>query len=81
MDVDHLPIEKISELADQATDPILKLYSAKITSKLREDPDNLLRSWPAIDPSKANRGAAWLASQFILNAPWLPKESHPDIID
>ena len=25
MDVDHLPIEKISELADQATDPILKL--------------------------------------------------------
>ena len=81
MDVDHLPIEKISELADQATDPILKLYSAKITSKLREDPDNLLRSWPAIDPSKANRGAAWLASQFILNSPWLPKESHPDIID
>ena len=32
MDVDHLPIEKISELADQATDPILILYSAKITS-------------------------------------------------
>ena len=28
MDVDHLPIEKISELADQATDPFLKLYSA-----------------------------------------------------
>lgn len=81
MDVDHLPIEKISELADQATDPILKLYSAKITSKLREDPDNLLRSWPAIDPSQATRGAAWLASQFILNSPWLPEESHPDIID
>lgn len=81
MDVDHLPIEKLSELADQATDPILKLYSAKITSKLREDPDNLLRSWPAIDPSKANRGAAWLASQFILNAPWLPEESHSDILD
>lgn len=80
MDVDHLPIDKISSVADQAPDSVLELYAEKITAKLREDPDNLLRSWPAIDPTQANRGAAWLASQFIQNSAWLPGDSHSDLL-
>jgi len=81
MDVDHLPIDKISSVADQAPDSVLELYAEKITAKLREDPDNLLRSWPAIDPTQANRGAAWLASQFIQNSAWLPDDSHSDLLN
>ncbi len=80
LDVDHLPIDKISSVADQAPDSVLELYAEKITTKLREDPDNLLRSWPAIDPTQANRGAAWLASQFIQNSAWLPDDSHGDLL-
>jgi hypothetical protein len=81
LDVDHLPIEKISEIAEMAPDSVLSLFSEKVTNKLREDPDNLIKSWPAIDPNQANRGAAWLASKFIHNSPWLPDESHSDILD
>jgi len=81
MDVDHLPIDKISSVADQAPDSVLELYAEKITAKLRDDPDNLLRSWPAIDPVQANRGAAWLASQFIQNSAWLPDDSHGEILN
>ena len=80
LDLDHLPIERISELADQAPESVKKVFSATITSKLRADPDNLLRSWPAIDPTQANSGAAWLASHFIQNSAWLPKEAYSDIL-
>ncbi len=81
LDMDYLPIDRISELADLAPDSVLKVYASKITTKLREDPDNLLRSWPAIDPAQASRGAAWVASQFIQNSAWLPEESHKDLIE
>ena len=80
LDLDYLPIEKISELADQAPESVKRIFSKKITSKLREDPNNLLRSWPAIDPSQANSGAAWLASHFIQNSAWLPEEVYSDIL-
>tara|TARA_B100001250_G_scaffold26939_1_gene22247 strand:- start:192 stop:2819 length:2628 start_codon:yes stop_codon:yes gene_type:complete len=80
LDFDHLPIERISELADKAPESVKHIFSETITTKLRRNPDNLLRSWPAIDPSRANRGAAWLASHFIQNSAWLPKESYSDII-
>ena len=81
LDVDYLPIERISEIADQAPGSVKSVFSDKITIKLREDPDNLLRSWPAIDPNQANSGAAWLASHFIHNSAWLPRESYPDLLD
>ncbi len=81
LDVDYLPIERISEIADQAPESVKSVFSDKITIKLREDPDNLLRSWPAIDPNQANSGAAWLASLFIQNSAWLPRESYPDLLD
>ena len=81
LDVDYLPIERISEIADQAPESVKSVFSDKITIKLREDPDNLLRSWPAIDPNQANSGAAWLASHFIQNSAWLPRESYPDLLD
>ena len=80
LDLDHLPIERISELADQAPESVKQVFSEIITSKLRADPDNLLRSWPAIDPTQANSGAAWLASHFIQNSAWLPKEAYSDIL-
>jgi len=80
LDLEHLPIERISELADQAPESVKQIFSETITTILRADPDNLLRSWPAIDPSHANSGAAWLASHFIQNSAWLPKEAYPDIL-
>ena len=80
LDLDYLPIEKISELANHAPESVRRIFSDKITAKLREDPDNLLRSWPAIDPNQANIGAAWLASHFIQNCAWLPEESYSDLI-
>ena len=80
LDLDYLPIERISELADNAPESVKLVFSETITSILRADPDNLLRSWPAIDPTHANRGAAWLASHFIQNSAWLPKEAYPDIL-
>ncbi len=80
LDTDHLPIDKISSLAQTATDPVLNLFGENITAKLQQDPDNLIRSWPAIDPSEADRGSSWLASKFIENSPWLPEESHEDLL-
>ncbi len=80
LDLDYLPIERISELADQAPDSVKQVFSETITSILRADPDNLLRSWPAIDPNHANSGAAWLASHFIQNSAWLPEEVYSDIL-
>jgi hypothetical protein len=80
LDLDYVPIEKISELANQAPKSVKEIFSRTLTSKLRESPDNLLRSWPAIDPSQANSGASWLASHFIQNSAWMPKETHHDII-
>ncbi len=80
LDLDYLPIEKISELADQAPESVKGIFSQNITAKLRENPDNLLRSWPAIDPRQANSGASWLASHFIQNSAWLPEETHSDIL-
>ena len=80
LDLDYLPIEKISEIANQAPESVRRIFSEKITAKLREDPDNLLRSWPAIDANQANIGAAWLASHFIQNCAWLPEESYSDLI-
>lgn len=81
LDIDFLPIERISEIANQAPESVKRIFSEKITNKLRQDPDNLLRSWPAIDPNQANSGAAWLASHFIQNSAWLPSESYPDLLD
>ena len=80
LDMDYLPIERISELAEQAPESVKQVFSETITSILRADPDNLLRSWPAIDPNQANSGAAWLASHFIHNSAWLPKEAYSDIL-
>jgi DNA-binding transcriptional ArsR family regulator len=80
LDLNHLPIERISELADQAPESVKKVFSETISSKLRDDPDNLLRSWPAIDPNQANSGAAWLASHFIQNSAWLPQEAYSNIL-
>lgn len=80
LDLDYVPIEKVSELAHQAPKSVKEIFSRTITSKLRENPDNLLRSWPAIDPSQANSGASWLASHFIQNSAWMPEETHHDII-
>ncbi|MEC7688924.1 MAG: hypothetical protein VX514_07735, partial [Candidatus Thermoplasmatota archaeon] len=80
LDLDYVPIEKISELANQAPKSVKEIFSRSLSFKLRENPDNLLRSWPAIDPNQANSGDSWLASHFIQNSAWLPEETHHDII-
>ena len=80
LDLDYVPIEKISELANQAPKSVKEIFSRSLSLKLRENPENLLRSWPAIDPNQANSGDSWLASHFIQNSAWLPEETHNDII-
>jgi len=81
LNIDYLPMDKLSIIANQTSEAVLEIYSKKISSKLRENSDYLLKSWPAIDSSKADRGASWLAAEFITNSPWLPHESHLNLLD
>ena len=80
MDLDDLPLERLSEVADEAPDSVLQEFSRKIASRLRKDPDAALRTRPAADPKQATRGAAWVAAQLLSNAPWLPEHMHPDLL-
>ncbi len=80
MDLDDLPLERLSEVADEAPDSVLVKFSRKITSRLRQDPDAALRTRPATDPKQATRGAAWVAAQLLSNAPWLPEHMHSDLL-
>jgi len=80
MNLDDLPLERLSEVADEAPDLVLKEFSKKITSRLRQDPDAALRTRPAEDPKQATRGASWVAAQLLSNAPWLPEHMHSDLL-
>ena len=80
MNLDDLPLERLSEVADEAPDSILEEFSKKITNRLRQDSDAALRTRPATDPKQATRGAAWVAAQLLSNAPWLPEHMHSDLL-
>jgi len=80
MNLDDLPLERLSEVADEAPDLVLEEFSKKITSRFRQDPDAALRTRPAEDPKQATRGASWVAAQLLSNAPWLPDHMHSDLL-
>ncbi len=80
MDLDNLPLERLSEVAEEAPDSVLVEFSSKLTMKFREDPETALRTRPATDPKDASRGAAWVASQLLSNAPWLLEHMHADLL-
>jgi hypothetical protein len=79
-DLDFIPLERLSELADEAPEMVLNHYSIEIQRKIREKPEIALRIRPAVDPSAASKGAAWVAAQFLANAPWIPIEMHEDLL-
>ena len=81
MNLDNLPLERLSEIAEEAPDSVLAEFSIKMTAKLREDQETALRTRPATDPKDASRGAAWVAAQLLSNAPWLPEHMHSDLLN
>ena len=80
MDMDDLPLERLSEVADEAPDAVLQEFATKIASRLRTDSEAALRTRPATDPKEATRGVSWVAAQMLSNAPWLPEHMHSDLL-
>ncbi|GIT75441.1 MAG: hypothetical protein Ct9H300mP30_5030 [Methanobacteriota archaeon] len=70
----------LSEVADEAPDPVLQEFATKIASRLRTDSEAALRTRPATDPKEATRGVSWVAAQMLSNAPWLPEHMHSDLL-
>ena len=80
LDLENLPLERLSEIADEAPDAVLTEFSDKLTGILRTNPEKALRMRPASDPKNANRGDSWVAAQLMSNAPWLSEHLHSDLI-
>ena len=80
-DLDHIPLDKLAELADNATDEILEYFAEKLEKKIREEHETAIRTRPAIDPIDASKGTAWVAAQFLSNAAWIPEDLHEDLVN
>tara|TARA_B100000029_G_scaffold126054_1_gene119692 strand:- start:4492 stop:7101 length:2610 start_codon:yes stop_codon:yes gene_type:complete len=80
LDLEDLPLERLSEIADEAPDPVLSEFSEKLQTILRSNPEKALRMRPASDPKNASRGDSWVAAQLLSNAPWLSEHLHSDLI-
>ncbi len=80
LDLEDLPLERLSEIADEAPDTVLAEFSEKLTGILRTNPEKALRMRPASDPKSASRGDSWVAAQLMSNAPWLSIHLHSDLI-
>ena len=78
--LDDLPLERLSEIADEAPDSVLGDFSVKLEQILRSNPEKALRMRPASDPKNASRGDSWVAAQLLSNAPWLSDNLHSDLI-
>lgn len=79
-DIDHIPLDKLAEIADEATEEILDYFAKKLEKKIREERETTIRTRPAIDPIDASRGTAWVAAQFLANAAWIPSNLHQDLV-
>ena len=79
-DIDHIPLDKLAELADQATEEILDYFAKKLEGKIREEHETAIRTRPATDPIDASSGTAWVAAQFLSNAAWIPETLHEDLV-
>ena len=80
LDLDDLPLERLSEIADEAPDSVLTEFAAKLQNILRSNPEKALRMRPASDPKNATRGDSWVAAQLLSSAPWLSQNLHSDLI-
>ena len=81
LELEDLPLERLSEIADEAPDSVLGEFSSKLTGILRSNPEKALRMRPASDPKSASRGDSWVAAQLLSNAPWLSNHLHSDLIN
>lgn len=79
-DIDHIPLDRIAELADQANEEILGYFSERLGQKIREDNQTTIRTRPAVDFIEASPGTSWVAAQFLTNAAWIPEDLHNDLI-
>ena len=79
-DIDHIPLDRIAELADQANEEILGYFSERLGQKIREDNQTTIRTRPAVDFIEASPGTSWVAAQFLTNAAWIPEDLHDDLI-
>lgn len=80
-DINHMPLDKLAEIADQATEEILDYFAGQLEQKIREERETTIRTRPATDPVDASRGTAWVAAQFLANAAWVPSELHGDLVN
>ena len=80
-DIDYIPLDKLAELADDATEEILDYFAEKLGEKIREEHETVIRTRPATDPIGASRGTAWVAAQFLSNAAWIPETLHEDLVN
>ncbi len=79
-DLDHIPLDRIAELADQANEEILDYFAEKLGQKIREDSQTTIRTRPAVDFIEASPGTSWVAAQFLTNAAWIPENLHDDLV-
>ena len=79
-DIDHIPLDRIAELADQANEEILGYFAERLGQKIREDNQTTIRTRPAVDFIEASPGTSWVAAQFLTNAAWIPENLHDDLI-
>ena len=79
-DIDHIPLERIAELTDQANEEILDYFAERLGQKIREDSQTTIRTRPAVDFIEASPGTSWVAAQFLTNAAWIPEALHDDLI-
>ncbi len=79
-DIDHIPLERIAELTDQANEEILDYFAERLGQKIREDSQTTIRTRPAVDSIEASPGTSWVAAQFLTNAAWIPEALHEDLI-
>ena len=78
-DIDHIPLDRIAELADQANEEILDYFAERLGQKIREDSQTTIRTRPAVDFIEASSGTSWVAAQFLTNAAWIPESLHDDL--
>jgi DNA-binding transcriptional ArsR family regulator len=80
-DIDHIPLEKLAELADESNEKILDYFAEKLEKKIREERETIIRTRPAVDSIDASSGTAWVAAQFLANAAWIPEYLHDDLTE
>ena len=81
LELEDLPLERLSDIADEAPDSVLTEFSSELTQILRTNPEKALRMRPASDPKSASRGDSWVAAQLLSNAPWLSDHLHSDLVN